>query len=82
MSDGRKTITVSEDAFEEAKEHKGDRTWDEIILAGAHADETDVQRDEGHDEGQPQPLTADDVPMLKREIAEELESRMNRAARR
>jgi len=84
MSD-RKSLSVDEDAFEEAKDHKGDRTWSEIIVAGAHANsdgETDAQRDEGQGEGQPQPLTADDVPMLKRVIAEELENRMNRAARR
>lgn len=68
----RKTITVDEDVFEEARANKGDRTWAELILDGAHAD----SEDEGQDEGQPKPLTAEDVPMLKREIASELENRM------
>lgn len=74
----RKTISVSEETFEEAKAQKGDRTWDELVLDGAHADETDSKSDEGQDEGHANALTADDVPMLKREIADELESRMTR----
>ena len=73
MSD-RKTITVDADVFQEAKDHKGDRTWAELLLDGAHADSEDERQDERH----PNPLTADDVPMLRREIAEELENRMTR----
>lgn len=73
MSD-RKTITVDPDVFQEAKDHKGDRTWAELLLDGAYAD----SEDERQGEGQPQPLTADDVPMLRHEIAEELENRMTR----
>lgn len=74
MADGRKTITVDEDVFKEAKANKDDRTWGELILDGAHAD----SEDEGQDERYPNLLTADDVPMLKREIADELENRMTR----
>jgi len=70
----RKTITVDADVFQEAKANKGDRTWAELLLDGAHAD----SEDEGQDERHPKPLTADDVPMLRREIAEELENRMTR----
>ena len=77
MSD-RKTISVPADVFEEAKAHKGDRTWSEVLLEGAHTGDIDTGTDEGQDERHPRPLTADDVPMLKREIAEELENRMTR----
>lgn len=74
----RRTISVSEATFEEAKAHKGDRTWDELVLDGAHAGESDAGADEGQDERQVQPLTADDVPMLRREVADEVESRLTR----
>jgi len=73
MSD-RKTITVDADVFEEAKANKGDRTWAELLLDGAHANSEDERQDERHS----QLLTADDVPMLRREIAEELQNRMMR----
>lgn len=74
----RKRISVSEDVFAEAKAHKGDRTWDELVLDGAHASDTGGQDDGGHDDTQPAPLTADDVPLLRREIADEIEDRMTR----
>jgi len=74
----RVTISVPEDAYEEAKAAKGDRTWAEVLLDGAHADTTTGRDGEGQDERHAHPLTADDVPMLRREIAEELESRMTR----
>jgi hypothetical protein len=74
----RRTISVSEATFEEAKRLKDGRTWDEVVLDGAHADETASRDDEGQDERQSQPLTADDVPMLRREVADEVESRLTR----
>jgi hypothetical protein len=70
----RKTITVDADVFAEAKANKGERTWAELFLDGAHADSSAERQDERHAE----PLTADDVPMLRREIADELENRMTR----
>jgi len=77
MSD-RKQISISPEVFEEAKANKGDRTWDELVLDGAHADETEGRNDEGQNEGHPTPLTAEDIPMLRREIGEEVENRMTR----
>jgi len=77
MSD-RVTISVPEDAYEEAKAAKGDRTWAGVLLDGAQADTTAGRDDEGQDEPMPDALTADDVPMLRREIADELEHRMTR----
>ena len=70
----RKTITVDEDVFEEAKANKDGRTWAELLLDGAHADDGDERQSERH----PKPLTADDVPLLADEIAEKLENRMTR----
>jgi hypothetical protein len=74
----RRTISISEATFEEAKANKDGRTWDELVLDGAHTDETASADDEGQDERQAQPLTADDVPMLRREVADEVESRLTR----
>jgi hypothetical protein len=74
----RKTITVSEAAWKEAKEKKGDRTWDDLVRDGARAETADETDDEWQSERHPQPLTADDVPMLRREIVDELENRMTR----
>lgn len=74
----RKQISIPEDVYEEAKANKGDRTWGEVLLDGAHADETGRSDDEGQDDGHPTPLTADDVPMLRREIGDEVENRMTR----
>jgi len=74
----RKQISISPAIFEEAKANKDGRTWDELVLDGAHADETDGRDDEGQDDGHPTPLTADDIPMLRREIGEEVENRMTR----
>jgi hypothetical protein len=74
----RVTISVPEDAYEEARERKGDRTWAEVLLDGAHADTTAGRGDEGHDEPMPDALTADDVPMLADAVAERVENRLTR----
>lgn len=75
MSDDRVTISVPEDHFEEAKAHKDDRTWGEILVDGA---KSDGQSDEGQGEAHPTPLTVDDIPILRREIGDEVEDRMTR----
>lgn len=72
----RKTISVPEAVYEEAHAHKGDRTWADVLLDGAHAGKTDTRRDEPQGEPHPAPLTADDLPMIRNAIADELENRL------
>jgi len=74
----RVTISVPEDAYEEAKAAKGDRTWAEGLLDGARADATTGRDGEGQDERQAHPLTADDVPMLADAVADRVENRLTR----
>lgn len=74
----RTTISIRDEVFEEAKAAKGDRTWDELVLDGAHALETDGREDEGQDERHAQALTADDLPMIKNAVAGEVENRLTR----
>jgi hypothetical protein len=69
----RKTITIPEEVFEEAKAHKGDRSWAEVVLAGA---KPDGQEDEGQPERQAVPediLTEDHIPDIGGEVERRLE---------
>jgi hypothetical protein len=74
----RVTISLPADVHAEAAAAKGDRTWAELVLDGAHADATAGRVGEGQGEGQAEPLTADDVPMVADKVAEQLENRMTR----
>lgn len=77
----RVTISVPEDAYEEARAHKDDRTWAEVLLDGAHADgdaDADGRDGEGQDERHDPPLTADDVPMVADAVAERVDNRLTR----
>lgn len=81
----RTTLSIDDDVAEEARAHKGDRTWADLVLDGAHAPgarhddgETAGRHDEGQDEPHPDALTADDIPLVADAVAERVENRLTR----
>lgn len=77
-TDDRVSISLPAETHEDASERKGDHTWAEVVRAGVDALESDEEGGAGQDAGHPAPLTAEDVPMLAREVADEVENRMTR----
>lgn len=69
MSNDRTTISLPNDVYEEASEHKGDRTWAEVVRDGAYA--------EGRREHPASPrLETRHIPELADAIAEEVVARL------